>query len=459
MTVSSDGSQVIASNFTSGSIASIIDTATQTEIGSLYTQASVFREISQIQKGAITSDGLSLLLPSSATTNLFRVNTLDYSVSAILSITNADPSFYSDVAINSTDTKAYALISQAVYPVDLSDNSFSSAITVGSGPRRLAITTDNAFVYVTNLDGDSVSVIDTSTDTVSTTITSIAGANQIVMNPVIAEAYVLQTDSSDYGIAVIDTSAHSVITTISLTGDPDDLAVDATGSLLYVVDNGASVIRVIDTSTRTIIDTITPASTPNNVAVAPDNSALYVGLGDSVAIYDIPGYTLNTTVTTNVSSFNLVLDSLGSNLYIFNSAKATVFIDIMDTSAKAITATIGRNHAIGVAEYGSTTPSGSAISPINVEGVAKKSGFINQTVLKNEISWFAPYNTTSSTVLRYRVYRDGRAVGVVDAGAPLVYVDRDVRGGVEYTYEIRAEGSSSSNLTSGSVNVRTKKAR
>ena len=57
--------------------------------------------------------------------------------------------------------------------INTSKNTVATTVTVGIGPQNVAITPDGAYVYVLNGGNDSVSVISTATNTVTTTITGL----------------------------------------------------------------------------------------------------------------------------------------------------------------------------------------------------------------------------------------------------------------------------------------------
>ncbi|WP_179928437.1 beta-propeller fold lactonase family protein, partial [Bacillus cereus] len=61
--------------------------------------------------------------------------------------------------------------SNTVSVIDTSTNLVTTTITVGLTPFSVAITPDGSFAYVVNADDDNVSVIDTSTNMVTTTVT------------------------------------------------------------------------------------------------------------------------------------------------------------------------------------------------------------------------------------------------------------------------------------------------
>jgi YVTN family beta-propeller protein len=76
------------------------------------------------------------------------------------------------VAITPDGTRAYVTINfpNTVSVIDTATNTVVATIPVGVGPIGVAITPDGTRVYVTNDDSNTVSVIDTATNTVVETI-------------------------------------------------------------------------------------------------------------------------------------------------------------------------------------------------------------------------------------------------------------------------------------------------
>ena len=77
------------------------------------------------------------------------------------------------IAITPDGATAYVTnaISNTVTPIDTATDTPGAAIAVGSLPTSISITPDGSTAYVTNLGDDSVSVISTQTNTVSATLT------------------------------------------------------------------------------------------------------------------------------------------------------------------------------------------------------------------------------------------------------------------------------------------------
>ena len=96
--------------------------------------------------------------------------------------------------------------SNTVSVIDTSTNTVSDTITVGSGPEGISISLDGTRAYVTNGTDGTVSVIDTSTNTVIAVIVVGTSPSEVAFYyqpPVSAMAYVTNTSSNN--ISVINT--------------------------------------------------------------------------------------------------------------------------------------------------------------------------------------------------------------------------------------------------------------
>jgi YVTN family beta-propeller protein len=74
--------------------------------------------------------------------------------------------------------------------IDTGTNSVTATLTVGSGPRGVAITPDGSTAYVANGGGETVSVIDTGTNSVTATLTVGSNPTGVAFTPNSATAYV-----------------------------------------------------------------------------------------------------------------------------------------------------------------------------------------------------------------------------------------------------------------------------
>jgi len=150
--------------------------------------------------------------------------------------------------------------------IDTGMNTIVATVAVGSSPQEVAITPDGKHAYVTNELSNDVSVIDTATNTLETTI--LVGPNGtdpegVAITPNGKHAYV-----ANYGfntVSVIDTATNTVGATIVVgpAGSfPFALAITPDGKHAYVANRDFNTVAVIDTASNTVVGTPIPVDKP-----------------------------------------------------------------------------------------------------------------------------------------------------------------------------------------------------
>ena len=154
----------------------------------------------------------------------------------------------------------------------------------------ISITPDDSKLYLANYVSDHISEVTIASLTFRERIKAPEytemGASHIVING--TDAYVTNHDSGT--VSVFDTSDNSVITTIVVGGEPFGLALTPDGRQVYVATGGnqgglgfaADQVAVIDTASKAVT-TVPVGSRPMAVAVTPDGSQAWVvnfGSGD-----------------------------------------------------------------------------------------------------------------------------------------------------------------------------------
>ena len=165
-------------------------------------------------------------------------------------------------------------------------------------------------VYVTNLDHDTVSVIDASggtdveltgaqypipvqSDPMGIGVLSYSGPSHKI--------YVANSTSNTVSVINGDTHATSTIVTISGFNMPYDIAVNDVTQKIYVTNSMLNSISVIDGTTDTIVDTIYTGSQPRGIAVDETTNTIFVANYSSYNIYAIDGATGNQLGTLPVA--------------------------------------------------------------------------------------------------------------------------------------------------------------
>ncbi len=291
--------------------------------------------------------------------------------------------------------------------VDLLTNAIvGSPITVGLAPAAMAITPDGAFVYVANyVDGNpgtgTISVIQTSNNTVVDTIPGFSGPFGIAITPNGNYAYVTNFGSNNFSptgntVSVVNLHTNTVIATINLGIQPAGVAITPDGSLVYVsnyntlylapnfnaLTAGPGTVNIIDTKTNQVISpTIDVGLSPDAIAISPDGAYAYV-----------TNYTSNTVSVIPLQTFQIVAN-----------------------------------------------------------GCKTKTKFLTQKDLINKLTWAV---SGASQPVTYSVYRDEELtdlVGTVEATQPLVFFDNNRRSNIIYTYYI--VGTNAAGITSNPVAV------
>jgi YVTN family beta-propeller protein len=179
-------------------------------------------------------------------------------------------------------------------------------------PSAIAITPDGKRAYVANYYDDTVSVIDTATNTVLDLngIKVGEGPKAITITPDGERAYV--ANRSDHTVSVIDTATNSVVKTINgMGGLPGALAISPDGKRVYVnvaMNAFSSHLAAIDTATDTVLDLngnggIDIGAGIRELAIAPDGKHAYVTQinsflppSDSIVVVDLTTNTVTSRI-------------------------------------------------------------------------------------------------------------------------------------------------------------------
>ncbi len=180
-------------------------------------------------------------------------------------------------------------VNGSVSVVDTTTNTISSTVEVGHGPRSMALTSDGSRLYVVNQYDNTLSVIDTATRTVTATIPVGYWPWAVAVSPDGGTAYV---GDSNALVSVIDTGASAVIKTIEVGPRPRAssgfwggfsswdvaLAVSPDGSALYVINDSSSgsQLLTVDMLTRSVVGSVWINTDPTALAVSPDGRTVWI---------------------------------------------------------------------------------------------------------------------------------------------------------------------------------------
>ena len=95
-----------------------------------------------------------------------------------------------------------------------------------------------------------------------------------MFNPSNNNIYVANLNSNT--VSVIDTTTNTVIDTIDVGVSPDAMDLNPSSGNLYTADYNSNTVSVIDTTTNTVIDTIPVGNNPDAIEFNPSNNNMYV---------------------------------------------------------------------------------------------------------------------------------------------------------------------------------------
>ncbi len=315
-------------------------------------------------------------------------------------------------------------------------------------------------IYLTNQTDGTVSVIDSLTDTVNTTIQVGAIPNYSYYGIIGNKIYVTNSGTED--VSVIDTVTDTVTATIP--AGAFTLYPTIVGTKLYSMDRDENTVTVIDTTTDTVITTIPVANHPYHAHQV--GTKLYVtshllnpGAGvvedETVSVIDTTTDTLLTTI--NVGGDPIYSANVGTKLYVTGwNISGTNYISVIDTVTDTVTDTITVGN-VGVTTgtefiraYGNYvyvvgyTPSGNGV----VYRIDTTTDTIVQTIPIGDTPFYA--NIFGDKL--YVVNRLSNSVSVIDLDTNTV-VDTVAVGGVPYDVRVVGGKLYVNNSESNSVSV------
>lgn len=254
-----------------------------------------------------------------------------------------------------TDSGGYPYTSPGtVSVIDTSNNSVVATITVGTQPYGIAVTPDGSHVYVANegygTDLGSISVIDTSTNTATTpTNLSYTGGEisipiGIAVTPNGASVYV--TNFGTDTVAVIATATNTVTATIPVGGGPSRVAITPDGTKAYVSNEFGGTVSVINTATNTLVGgPISVGSSPAGVAITPNGAYAYVANfgSNDVSVIATATNTVTSTIPVGSEPLDLAVTPNGTSVYVTNYYDSTTndgTVSVIATASNTVSATI-----------------------------------------------------------------------------------------------------------------------
>ncbi|MCY9410578.1 YncE family protein, partial [Bacillus inaquosorum] len=202
---------------------------------------------------------------------------------------------------------------QSVSVIDTNTHAVFTTIALPFEPTGIEITPDKSSVFVLHFNNNMISVIDYDTLTVTTSILLDQPPETIKFMPEHDFAYVLAGNA----IYVIRMETSTVERSIPVEGY--DIAIDPNGLFAYVLDFG--LVQKVDLSTGEVTGTIERELIVNSIETKPPERYAYVLEEDHffnyLTIIDLNTFTISSTQELEYEGEYLMFTS-GSEVYLFD---------------------------------------------------------------------------------------------------------------------------------------------
>jgi YVTN family beta-propeller protein len=264
---------------------------------------------------------------------------------------------------------------QTVTPINTETNTAGTPITGVVFPWDIAIAPNGKSAYTTDLVGTSVTPINLVTGTAGTPINvGTGGLGGVAITPNGATAYVVNNTNST--VTPINTATNTAGTPIAVGSHPVSIAIAPNGVIAYVVSNGSGTVTPINTATNTAGPQIPAGSNAYAIAITPDGSTAYVDdLGSSVTPINLatdqdePAISVSTTTSFS----DIAITPNGASAYVTNNTTDAVTpINLATQTLGAPIVVPDQPLGIAITPNGATayvacaSESGGSVTPINL---------------------------------------------------------------------------------------------
>lgn len=183
-------------------------------------------------------------------------------------------------------------------------------------------------VWVANEAGNSLTLIDASTNQVVTTLTGLAGPHNIQVAP--DGSTVWAVSGHDALVVKIDAQRYTMVGTAPTGSHPAHVIVSPDGQRVYVTNSEDDSVTVIDANTLAIEATVQVGVYPHGLRSSPDGRWIYIANmnSDSVTVLDAQSNSVKTTIEVGDSPVQVGLPPDGAFAYVsLNGEDALAKID------------------------------------------------------------------------------------------------------------------------------------
>ena len=221
------------------------------------------------------------------------------------------------------------------------------------------------YAYITDFDGDNICKVNLLTNMEEAVIEVCDGCDPYWIAASANQNLVAASLHDDTGVALIDAETMSWIANVACVdiSEPEAIAVNSTGTLVYVADELLNTLWVVDVASQTCVegpinlDPVGPAvdcDNPENMVISPDDSTLYITCDDGDDVVSVDTATLDVDQIADSGEHGIALNPLGTLLYYGDGDTVIEYNTVTGVPT-------GREYADCVMYNGAISPDGSRL--------------------------------------------------------------------------------------------------
>lgn len=281
---------------------------------------------------AINGLGTKLVVANNGSNNISVINPANNHVDATIAVGTLSGqdggSGRSALAFDPAGTGVYVANagSNSVSAVSFLTNTVVKTIAIGNltNPYGVVVSGDGKNLYVATVYG--LSIVSTTTFGVTGTIT-VAGSGRDGM-ALTKDGRLYVANVNGQSVSLINPTTKTVTNIPLAFGSPQGLALSPDGKTLYVANYGASQLLNVNTTTNALSAPLFAGNLPLAVAVSPDGTVVYVAskYDKKVDVVNAATNTVITTIPVGTDPAGLAVSPDGTHLYVTNSGDGTVSV-------------------------------------------------------------------------------------------------------------------------------------
>ena len=218
--------------------------------------------------------------------------------------------------------------------IPILDSAFAiSLIPVGDAPRGAELVESRDLLFVTNQLSHTVSIVDTTTDTVIKTVPVGNTPYESVYVSSTSLLYVTNSVTNDVSVIdVTDPLTATVIATIPVGTFPFGIDYNSANEQVYVSNSFSNAVSVIDADSgsgnfNTVVKSIPVGAFPTGLAVNDSTNKIYIGnlISNGVSVIDGSTDTVDSTIAA-LGPGRISIDQINNHAFVANPFSNTLTI-------------------------------------------------------------------------------------------------------------------------------------